>query len=406
MRRNLAALVVFGVIGSGAFASGADSAALPTPPVADTPHAEVGTPRQRAWLAAGLNERQAIAEQLGEAGAREYARARGWTPLVDGTASTFRQGFDQVWQDAAGLVHVVEAKGGTSALNSGYGFRQGTAEWAVKAAEATIKSPSASEAERSAAKRVLQAAKRGEMQVHVIRTPHVLGEPGAAVVEATKKTSSAATKLAKNAIKALSKNGVVFASATKRSARLAGVRGAARVAAPVALAIEARERIGRAREIEDAFESGTIDEKEREVQHAQNAGGAAGGWAGAWAGASAGAWAGGAAGSVVPGPGTVIGAGAGAIAGGVVGYFAGEEAGAYAARVVVRQVHDAGTTVAEVLGTVGDSIVDAADAVGSAVSDAGRAVIRAGDAVATATGDAARWTGRVASRGWRYVFGD
>ncbi|MDY0167765.1 MAG: hypothetical protein RBS80_14550 [Thermoguttaceae bacterium] len=214
-------------------------------------------PQQR-WLNASPNERLRLAEALGEDGARAMAKSKGWKPLMDGTNSTLRQGFDQVYRSADGVVHVVEAKGGTSPLSHSYGHPQGSSEWAVKAA----------------ARAVLDATKTGKMQVHVVRTKHVLGEPTVAVMEQTVRGGKQAARMAgsmlDDAARAAGRSADDVARAAGRSAddvaRAAGraaddaargaaevgrsagraarvARGAAKVAVPVALAVDGGLRV-------------------------------------------------------------------------------------------------------------------------------------------------------------------
>jgi hypothetical protein len=91
--------------------------------------------RRAEWLEASLPQRVKIAEEIGEEGAEALMKQRGLNPLLTKPQKKLPQGFDQVWIDPkTGQVVAVEAKGGTSALNRGYGHVQGTSEWAVAAA--------------------------------------------------------------------------------------------------------------------------------------------------------------------------------------------------------------------------------------------------------------------------------
>jgi hypothetical protein len=155
------------------------------------------TARQSAWLKATTEERIILAEALGENGAVRLARSRGWSPILDAGARTVPQGPDLVYRGADGTVLVIEAKGGSSSLNRAYGYEQGTSEWAVKSAERMAGMEGASEAEKRAAVEVLGAARDGKLQVHVMRTKPVLGEPKKAVIEQTVKCSPQATELAR-----------------------------------------------------------------------------------------------------------------------------------------------------------------------------------------------------------------
>jgi hypothetical protein len=330
-----------------------------------------GTARQQAWLNASVNQRVKIAEQLGEDGARVFAEAKGWHPLFDGTFRGVVQGPDQVYQAADGAVHVIEAKGGSGQLGRGYGYAQGSSEWAVESAKQVLRNPAASEAERRGAALVLKAAAKGNLQVHVVRTSHVLGEPTAAVLEQTVKSTDEAARLAASGLDDLSRNTAQIvddvARASDDAARAVStgrtvLRATAKVAVPLAVAADGGLRIRDGLQTERQFQAGEISEEEREVAHAKNAAGMAGGWGGALAGAKLGTIGGGAAGSAVaPGPGTVVGGIAGGIAGGVAGYVAGEAAAEAAAEWAVERVHSAGTTISESASAAWNGTVNAAN---------------------------------------------
>lgn len=154
------------------------------------------TPSQKAWLKAADYQRIKIAEQIGEIGARQLSESNGWITLLEEGHNIFPQGPDQIYQGQDGTVHVVEAKGGSSQLGHAYGYRQGTPEWAVKSAERLVKSKTATEPERWAAKQVLEAAAKGKLEVHVIRTPHVLGEAMKPTLVQSLKCTEQASQLA------------------------------------------------------------------------------------------------------------------------------------------------------------------------------------------------------------------
>lgn len=136
------------------------------------------------WLKATPEERRHIVEEIGEAGAREYAAQKGYIPIFDGRNRTVPQGPDQVYLDPrTGETVVIEAKGGSSPLSQGYGYPQGTRCWVVKAAEQVLHNPKASPAERQGAEEILKAAQAGRLRVEVVRTPHVLGRPGLPFLE-------------------------------------------------------------------------------------------------------------------------------------------------------------------------------------------------------------------------------
>jgi hypothetical protein len=138
----------------------------------------------KLWLESSPEQRIHIAEQIGEEGARQYARSQGWEPIFDGKGRTVPQGFDMVYRDPrTGKIIVLEAKGGTSPLGRGYGHLQGTRSWAVSAAEQVLHNPATSAAEKEAAKSIIEAARNSQLEVRVVRTEHVLGSPKNPVVE-------------------------------------------------------------------------------------------------------------------------------------------------------------------------------------------------------------------------------
>lgn len=71
--------------------------AAPTPAAPPAADVQSGpTPRQQAWLRASPEQRAIIAEDLGEHGARAFARYRGWQPVLDSVSKSLPQGPDQV----------------------------------------------------------------------------------------------------------------------------------------------------------------------------------------------------------------------------------------------------------------------------------------------------------------------
>jgi hypothetical protein len=340
----------------------------------------VGTARQQAWLRASINERVKLAERLGDDGARAFAKVKGWTPVFDGVERGVIQGPDQVYRAADDVVHVIEAKGGTGQLGRAYGYVQGSSEWAVESARRVLRNPAASKAERRGAALVLEAASNGNLQVHVVRTSHVLGEPTAAVLEQTVRGTDEAARLAASGLDDLGRNAAQIvddvaraADDTARAVSTGGtvLRTAAKVAVPIAVAVDGGLRISGGVQTERRFNAGDISQGEREVAHAKNVAGMAGGWGGAVAGAKIGAMGGSAAGSAVaPGPGTAVGGVVGGIAGGVAGYIGGEAAAETAAEWAVDRVHAAGTTVADSAEAAWDGTVDAAQSVTRSVNRA------------------------------------
>lgn len=406
------------------------------------------TIRQQQWLAATVEQRVALAEQIGEEGARALAKSRGWMPLMDGTNSVLRQGLDQVYRDVDGIIHVVEAKGGGSPLGRAYGYVQGTPEWAVKAAERTIKSPVASAIEKEASKSVLKAACNGNLKVHVVRTNHVLGEPTAATLEETVRAADGAAALARPALDALTQDAVAAveqeskvggklpdslrkamaesASEANSAARYGGKAApetadavatlskvgpvVSKAALPIAAAIELDLRVSKGTEIEHQFATGELSQEQREVEHAKNVAGAAGGWAGAWAGAELGAIVGGSGGTcITPGPGTAVGAAVGTIAGGIGGYIGGEAAAEAAAEWAVNQLHIAGTTIADTADTVCDTVSATAKKWANATSETASSAWSGTKSALNSTGETCRnagnWTVARASSAWNWVRG-
>jgi hypothetical protein len=362
------------------------------------------TARQQAWLRATPEQRLKLAEELGEAGARMMAKKQGWQPLVDGLNKSIPQGPDQVYRTVDGMIHVVEAKGGSGQLSHAYGHPQATPEWAVKSAERVLRSAKSSPAERDAARAIIESASKGKLRVHVIRTSHVLGEPSRAVVEQTLACTDDAARLAKAAMGGSTRQGATVAgqAAAKTGDTASGaataarnavrttqpvgqlgddaaagaaragsrtLRTAAKGAIVVGVAVDAGFRVNDGLQTEERFGRGEITHEEREIEHACNAAGMVGGWGGALAGGKLGALGGGAAGSAVaPGPGTAVGTIAGGIAGGVAGYIGGEKAAEAGADWAVGKVHAAGTTMTDLSGRAWDGTKDTA----ATTADAGK----------------------------------
>ncbi len=411
--------------------------------------AENATAAQRQWLAASPEQRIKLAEDLGEEGARAMAKKQGLKPLMNGLGKTLPQGPDQVYRAADGVVHVFEAKGGSSQIGRAYGYPQGSSEWAVKSAERVFRSGKATAAERQAAKAILDAAAKGKLEVHVVRTSHVLGEPTTTVVQQSVRCTDDAARLAQSALDDLARAGVQATDDATRvgvnladDAGRAGVstvddaaraganvtddlaragnavskvgnvaKGAAKVAAkvavPVAVAFDLGFRIEDGMDTEDRFQAGEITQQEREIEHAKNAAGMAGGWAGAFVGAKLGGAGGAAAGScVAPGPGTAIGGVAGAVAGGVAGYFGGEAAAEAGAEWAVDKVHATGTTIAETGGAVWDGTKGAADWTADKACQAGQAVSDGASGGWDEAKAAGQWVGSKATDTWKWVWGD
>ncbi len=313
------------------------------------------TKAQQAWLSATIPQRVKLAEEIGESGARQFAKSKGWSSLFSGVGRTLPQGPDQVYRATDGIVHVIEAKGGSSSLGHAYGHPQGSANWAVESAKRVANSPAASAAERSAANQVIQAAAKGNLEVHVVRTRHILGQPTVAVLEQSVRSTDDTARLAKQMLPSTTQStsttakaagnavdDVVVASSRTSSKVL---RGLSRAAIPVAATVDVGFRANDAMKTEQAFQDGKITQQERETAHTMNTAGMVGGWGGAITGAKLGAAGGGVAGAPFAGVGAPIGAGIGGVAGGVTGYFAGEAAAESATEWTMDKVHRSGNTI-------------------------------------------------------------
>ena len=395
---------------------------------------------QTKWLSSTPPERIRLSEGIGEVGAGKFARGRGWKLIMNGKNSSLPQGFDQVYSSFDDVIHVVEAKGGTSQLGRGYGYLQGTPEWAVKAAERTLKSTKASVAEKEAARAVLKAARSGRLQVHVVRTNHVLGKPTTTVVEHTAKSSDDAVKLANSVIDDLASKGINVlddavragddatrvangliddatrsaddvarpaSSAGKGASRITkALRVASKVAIPVAIGVDVGVRIKSGMDIEKKFADGEFTQQQREVEHAKNTTGMAGGWGGA----GAGAWAGGKVGAGIGsygGPwGTAIGGAVGGVGGGIAGYIGGEAALETVAECAVDAIHAAGTTVAETGQAAWDGTKAAGQWTGEKACDAAGAVADGASATWSGTKSVGQSVGSGAMSAWNWACGN
>lgn len=330
-----------------------------TPATVMTPAREAKsmTPRQQTWLKASPQERAKIAESLGEEGGRAMAKSKGYEPIFDGFDKSIPQGPDQVYRAPDGRVIVYEAKGGSGQLGHAYGHPQGSAEWAVESAKRVLRSTKATVRQKTAAHEILKAASQGNLEVHVIRTSHVLGEPTAAILEQSANTSETAIGLAKEALGSLKRGttqggnavrtgtevvedlGKSTDGATKAVSNSGRVlRGAAKATVVVGVGVDVGLRASDAANVERQYAEGKITQHDRVVKHAGNAGGFVGGWTGAYGGAEAGAIAGGAVGAAFGGVGAPIGAAIGGIVGGIGGYCAGDWAGTKAAEATADAV--------------------------------------------------------------------
>jgi hypothetical protein len=297
-------------------------------------------------------------EAKGEEGARWYAKSMGWTPICDGRSSTLPQGLDQVYRSSDGVVHVIEAKGGSSALGNGYGYKQASTEWAIKAAERTFKFEKASLAELDAAHAVLSAGTQpGRLAVHVVHTSNATGEAGIPVCEQTVVAGKESARLAKavnadleplfktfsiggkESIEGLSPRNATGLS-TEASAVEHGVETAAgsfatgakclkfagEAALPIVLGADVVVHIHEGQAIDRQYRNGILTVDQRDSAQIKNVCGGLGAWTGVWAGAKLGGAGGAVIGSFIPGIGTTAGAFIGSFGGSIVGYAGGEAA--------------------------------------------------------------------------------
>lgn len=350
------------------------------PELESSDFAQSAAVQQQKWLNASPEERVKIAEQIGEEGARQYAHQQGWKPIFEGHNRTMPQGPDLIyWDNKRGKVVVLEAKGGTSPINRGYGYEQGTPEWAVKSAESVIHNPKASVEYKAANRMVIEAAQKGNLKVGVVRTEHVMGIPKGTRLEMVASCTPEAQRIAqevakkyqmtepfdmegysgrgtssgiKKATQQVSRNskelqtvgrGMQRTTTTQRAASRSidaaedalsaakgtskGLSAAGKYAGPVAVVAEAGLSIHRSYEIEEAYKRGEISEQQRNRAHVKNLAQTGGGAAGAYVGTEAGAAIGAGIGTAIcPGIGTAIGGIVGGLLGGFGGSWAGEKA--------------------------------------------------------------------------------
>ena len=130
------------------------------------------------YLSAGLGNRVAIAQTIGEEGVERYAAEQRLRTLLGPRGRSTPIGPDSVyWNRSSGRVRVLEAKGGASAQQWTYGSLQGTNANTVRSARGVLVRSDASAAERLQAARVIKAAQKGHLETAVVRTPHVQGTP-------------------------------------------------------------------------------------------------------------------------------------------------------------------------------------------------------------------------------------
>jgi hypothetical protein len=144
----------------------------------------------QAWQrATTVRDRNVVSERIGEKGMEIAAQALGYKPLLlPGQASDTPQGFDAVYLAPDGTYVVAEAKGGYNGqdldklLGYGYRCRQGTIEWARRAAERILTAGKTGSREQEIAQqrrnRIMTRAPGFGVRVEVFQTEHNNGVPG------------------------------------------------------------------------------------------------------------------------------------------------------------------------------------------------------------------------------------
>jgi hypothetical protein len=135
--------------------------------------------RNRFWTYLPPHTKSRVSEHLAERGMMDRARQYGYeTRLSPFEAS----GFDAVFRDRSGFLVIGEAKGTgvwrrlEELLGTGYGVRQGTTEWCLRAADAVKRSRTASDKEKAVAQEIIDAANAGRLRVEVFVTQHHHGQ--------------------------------------------------------------------------------------------------------------------------------------------------------------------------------------------------------------------------------------
>ncbi len=325
------------------------------------------TAAQRAYLASPMSGRIKLIEEVGEVGARQWASTKGWTEILPAEWKVLPQGPDQVYWAKNGIVHVLEAKGGGSPLNNAYGHLQGSVEWAVKSAGKVATSPKASLAERRSALAVIRAASEGRLQVHVVRTRHVLGKALEPVLLSTKECSRPIRKSALQTWKKVSASPAAIEALAGSSAKgLAGGEAMAlkvanggknvtkymKLLGPMAVIVDGGLRANKGMTIAESYANGDLTAQEHELIQVENAAGMAGGWGGAWAGGTVGVEL-----CTCFGP---WGATLGGLGGGVAGYFVGEQAVEAGAVYAIEVLHSSGRTIGGVAASGWDATAEGA----------------------------------------------
>ena len=242
--------------------------------------------------------------------------------------------------------------------------------------------------EKAAAEEILKAAAKKMLDVHVVRTSHVLGEPAAAVLESVATTTDDAARLAQTALTKVASGAshavdevarpmenVIDDAAKLAAKKAAWLKICSRGLVVVGVVIDAGFRSADSWHTECQYEDGKITVQQREEAHAKNAAGMAGGLTAGWVLGEYGAVQGAALGTAIwPGPGTVVCGVIGGVTGGVFGYVGGDKAAGTIASWTMGAIHATGTTVTGVACAIGKGTCVAASAVKDGVCVAAVAV--------------------------------
>jgi hypothetical protein len=351
------------------------------------------TERQREWMRADYAQRVRMAEQMGEIGAREFARSRGLIALSSDPQRGVRQGLDQIYRTPQGNIVAIEAKGGGSRVGKYFGYVQGTAEHAVASSEHIVMRPGIDAKVKTAHMEVLRAAAENRLEVNVVRTRHVFGEPVTTALESQMQSSQNAGEMARKALKKLPaapkspvlppRGPVSEPRNDRKPTAVTGTvhpnqttgKGLPKLSSTTAKALKAGGavadvglRIAAAVETESRHAAGEITDKEREAAHMRNVTSMVGGWGGASAGASTfGTLAAPVAAMTRPVAPFVLGGAV--LTGGALGYLGGEQVATCASDWAMSKIHKGGVTIS---GTVDSGWKGAKEAVSDARDTASR----------------------------------
>lgn len=175
---------------------------------------------RRAYGSALQYDRARLAERIGDQGRARFGGERGWSQLLGSENRGLRQGPDSVyWDRRAGVVRVLEAKGGNARPLVFYGARQSTNEYAIRSARRLLRSPVATGQARIAAARVIVAGQDNRLVTGVVRTPNTLGRPGVPRLEGSWNRANVrreARAIERNLIRANSGTRQIFRAARRQ----------------------------------------------------------------------------------------------------------------------------------------------------------------------------------------------